>query len=295
MTENNAEISVQGEMSKRVARQSLTSLGVEPQEVYEIDVSLTTGNGETTTTQIQSDGRRAGEIVSQMISGVDLDEYGPREISVSLSATDEPHQDIDKTELVLNELARYIVENASHRQGDGDGPLRGVSPQVLHDWTETELSYNDIVQGLSQLVEEGLVDQVGDSAPWEYLLNCDGWDEVDVGPVPSDESDPPTGWTREVDDFMTEECPVDEPVIPGEGTNKHEILRILSEYDQPVSSMKIGDDLPDSGIGSISTTLSTVFLQNGLTNRYRVDREDERPYLVYELNDWGEEALLELE
>lgn len=97
MSDNYAEIDVSGPASKHIANSVIGSLGVAVDEVSEIEVTLTTENGDDTVTQFASEGPHAGRIARSMIGSLDHDETPPSAITVRLR-TDAQERDDDSSD-----------------------------------------------------------------------------------------------------------------------------------------------------------------------------------------------------
>lgn len=296
MSGNSAKIDVEGEISRRVASSTLNSLGVKPNEVSDIELRLVTGNGNETTVHIEADGQRSGSIVSQMLTGVDMDEHVPKSISVEINTgeidtsggeTDDEDDEVELTgedvEEILEEVGRYVIAHAREwgEEGDGEGELHGITAQKLFDWSELEFSVDQIDKAFRLLEDQEHLRLISDDPP-EYRVTDSGKELAgisDEADYPDDRKDPDHS-----DDFGTVEQIVDDPYMPQRDTKTFSVLEFVAENEWAKSRDIDFVDNP-------STLLSNLFRKYGVVERRKAPTDDNNWGMEYRITDWAEERL----
>lgn len=136
MSEHDATIEVNNAMAQTVAQQVLGSLGIEPDEVGYMTVSLTTENGGETFVQFETVGEHAGQHARAMIGAVDFESHPATHIRVALGRDDDSADESDEsgtqqrlgddeTEESNDDLAAIQRRReAAAREGHGEGATR---------------------------------------------------------------------------------------------------------------------------------------------------------------------------
>lgn len=262
---NHHRLEVESMTARAVASNILSTMDVDPTDVVSFEVQIEAGDDRENETLINSDGPKAGQLVSPMLQAVDWDDYEPRRIEVNVhtenGTIEEPTGDqegaddvdahvVDEVEIApltvgtnahigLTAAAAYIWKEST---GGGGGRAEsidwtpekpGITVGMIYDTVDVELTRRQLTDAIDYCRDRGLMENVGSDGEGTnnyYHLNQDGWLALRASGASDEVEDFP------LDELLAERVSPDGSLAEGytyEDRDRGEFAREEPDVDEP--------------------------------------------------------------